>query len=145
MAHIKFQPRAIAMAAVAAIIAALFSVATLAGPRQPGEMIRVLNEQGQPIVGADVLIGSATGKPFANNLMKTDVRGTITITGDWQGPQPVTISADGYLRTTFLNVEPKAHDFQLHSTAAPAQIEIKGATTNFPAFQHDGKVQFGLV
>jgi hypothetical protein len=110
-----------------------------------GEKIRILNEKGQPIAGADVLIGNEAGQPFANNQLKTDINGAITVGSDWQNPQPITISANGYLRTTFLSVTPEAHDFQLRLIDMPTQIEIKGVATGFGDLRRDGKVDFGLV
>jgi hypothetical protein len=110
-----------------------------------GEKIRILNEQGLPIIGADVMVGHESGKPFTNNLLKTDSSGAITVTDEWQSTQPITVSATGYLRTTFLNVEPQANEFQLHTVDVMNQVEIKGTTTSFPEFKRDGKVNFGLV
>ncbi len=110
-----------------------------------GEKIRILNEKGQPIVGADVLIGNDLGQPFTNNQVKTDVNGAITVTADWRTALPITVSANGYLRTTFLNVSPEAHEFQLRVIDMPTQIEIKGVATGFGDLKRDGKVDFSLV
>ena len=120
------------------------SLSTLAVAKS-GEKIRILNEKLQPIAGADVLIVTDPGHPFANNKMKTGQDGTFTITADWSSNQPLTITADGYIKTTFLNVEPASHEFQLHQIDTPNQIEIKGTTTGFGTFKKDGKVNFGLV
>jgi len=145
--HLKTQT---AKALISTALALLGSLAlagqntSVSGPHT-GEKIRVLNDQGLPIVGADVTIGGDPSKPFANLALKTDASGSFTITDAWQTPQPVTIAATGYIQATFLDVAPEAHDFQIHAVDAANQIEIKGTTTNFPEFKKDGKVQFGLV
>lgn len=110
-----------------------------------GDKIRITNEKGQPIAGADVLVGNEPGKPFANNLLHTDVNGNITVTADWKTALPLTVTASGYLRATFLNVAPAPAEFQLHTADVPTQIEIKGRATQFGDLRKDGKVDFGLV
>lgn len=107
--------------------------------------LSVISESGQPIIGADVLIGPKEGTPFINNRLKTDLNGKVDIPPEWITNQPVTISAGGYLAATYLNVAPTDEIFQMHREDAKVSYEVKGQTTNYDSLRKDGKIDFSLV
>lgn len=100
---------------------------------------------GQPLIGAEVLVGMSLNNPFPNNFLTTDIRGQIIIPSNWS-EQPVTISYPGFIRTTYFGVNPGDHIFQLRNSTPTAKYELKGKTTNFGRLNNDDNVaDFGLV
>ena len=68
--------------------------------------ITITDTNGAPIKGAQVMIGSAPNQPFANNVVTTDETGNFKPMRDWNTAQPVTISAHGFVRTTYMSQLP---------------------------------------
>lgn len=60
----------------------------------------VTDSAGNAISGAQILIGSTLGSPFAGNLISTSEDGVFTAPAEWTSAQSVTISAPGYVRAT---------------------------------------------
>lgn len=110
-----------------------------------GAQITVLSEAGQPVIGADVLIGPSEGVPFVDNKLKTDLNGQAAIPTEWVSTQPVTVLAGGYRMATFLNVEPLDVTFQIHREDSKNIMQVSGETTNYDNLRKDGKVDFTLV
>ncbi len=119
------------------------SFAFIAGAQ--AAQLSLLSENGQPVVGADILIGSAEGSPFAGNRLKTDLNGQVTIPAEWQTQLPITITAGGFLTATFLSVPPVDNIFQIHREDAKMAYEVKGDTTGYTNLERDGKVDFSIV
>lgn len=109
------------------------------------QQLSIISEGGQPIIGADILIGPADGTPFANNRLKTDLNGQVNIPVEWSTNQPVTVSAGGHLTATYLDVAPVNEIFKLHFEDANISYEVKGQTTDYDNLRKDGKVNFSLV
>ncbi len=107
--------------------------------------ITIENSLGQPLADASVLIGDTDQKPFANNQLLTNAQGTFTIPPQWQTAEPMTIEANGYITTTFLNVEPTASVYQLNAVDSTTDLPINGQTTGFQNPGQDGKMDFALV
>lgn len=124
------------------VILALFSALTLSANAAE---IRIVNELQQPIAGAEILIGQALNDPFPENLLKTDVNGALKIPAEWDRALPITIEANGYLRTTFIGVLPANRTFQLHRSDSREFLEVSGKTSHYQGIKKDGKVDFGLI
>lgn len=107
--------------------------------------LQVLNENAQPLAGADVLIGYDHNDPYEGNLHKTDVNGAVEIPIKWNKNLPITVTAEGYLPATFLNMPPVDNVLQIHPQDARSAIEVRGETTHFENIKRDGKVDFALV
>jgi hypothetical protein len=106
--------------------------------------IRVVDERGNGIANAKVLVGLSEGA-FPNNILTTDQNGNVSIPAGWTAEQPVTIMADNYIRTTYLRQKPAAKVYRVNTfRTVPAQ-EIKGVTTGYPELKRDDKIDFGLV
>lgn len=138
--HMTYTYR-IKIAAVA-IIGLIISTATTYAN---GAQLLIISENGQPIIGADVLVGPSIGTPFTNNHFQTDLNGQVSIPAEWVAKLPVTISASGHLTATYLNVAPVSETFQVHLEDAKIAYEVKGQTTNYRDLRKDGKVDFSLV
>jgi hypothetical protein len=108
-------------------------------------VLRILNSDGQPIAGASVLIGTEANNPFDGNVFYTDANGNLEIPAQWKMALPITITADGYLTTSFVNLEPRSAQLQLHRSDSRSWMEIKGLTTNYQNVKSDGRVDFSLV
>lgn len=103
--------------------------------------IQILNENLEPVIGADVLIGSAE----PGDKLVTDQNGMVAIPTSWKSAQPVTVSAAGYIKATFLDVQPTDLTLQVHKADQKGVMEVQGDTTNYANLKKDGKVDFALV
>ncbi|WP_413294669.1 hypothetical protein ACLSU7_06100 [Bdellovibrio sp. HCB185ZH] len=100
---------------------------------------------GTPLSNAQVLIGDALNSPFEGNLLTADANGQIEIPAGWTDTQPVTIDAKGYVRQTYMAVNPGAVTFKLRPLNTVNQFEVKGAAQGLPIKNGDGNIDFGLV
>src|SRR4051812_858512 len=69
-------------------------------------VVKVTDEAGNPVPTAQVLIGTELNQPFPNNFVTTTASGEILVPAAWTEPTAVTISAPGYMRTTYLDQLP---------------------------------------
>ena len=120
----------------ALILAPMFAIA--AG------QIRIVNSDGQPISGATVIIGNEVGDDQGRTLV-TDVNGYFPIPEDWKSLQSLSIRAQNYIPTTFLQLEPQAVELQIHRQDSRRYYEVKGNAVGFENIKKDGKVDVGLV
>ena len=104
--------------------------------------LQVVNESGQPIAGASVLVGVSQEKGLQ---LKTDLNGTVILPDDLKSTQPITISAASYLTTTFQDISLENIILQIEREDSRNIIEVRGRTTNFGDLKKDGKVDFALV
>ncbi len=111
----------------------------------PAATITIENSIGQPIANADILIGDTAPKPFADNRERTDAQGAFSVPAQWTTPQMMTIEANGYITTTFLNVAPQSAVYQVNAVDSTSNLAIKGATTGFQHPGRGGKMDFALV
>ncbi len=107
--------------------------------------VQVLNQMNQPVPNAKVLIGSAEGSPFKNNLFVTDKNGYITNAAAWTTVEHVTADAVGYVRQTLLSQQPGQLILKLSPAYLAAQATISGQVTQLPVVDKDKFIDFGLV
>ena len=107
--------------------------------------IQVLNQFGQPIQNAKVLIGSAVGQPFQNNLFVTDKNGSILNLNDWTTNEHVTADAPGFVRQTLLTQQPGHIIIKLNPAQTSTKLTITGQVTQLPIVDRDKNIDFGLV
>ncbi|MCB0386039.1 MAG: hypothetical protein KDD43_11650, partial [Bdellovibrionales bacterium] len=107
--------------------------------------IQFLNEAGQPLVGAKILIGYDINDPFNGNEFVTDTSGLVNIPNDWKAALPVTVVSSGNVRTTYDNVAPTTTTLQVSMAEGQENLEVKGNTTEFGNLPRDGMIDFGLV
>ncbi len=109
-----------------------------------GQII-VTDNTGAPIVDASVLIGVRENVPFPGNLLKTDAKGVVVIPGAWTDPQPVTIEAPAFVRTTWLSQSPTAVVLSPRRKAPAKSFEFKGKTTGYRNLAKDDWLDVGVV
>ncbi len=107
--------------------------------------VQVLNQMNQPISNAKVLIGSAEGSPFKNNLFVTDKNGYIANAAAWTTTEHVTADANGYVRQTLLNQQPGQLILKLSPAYLATPATIGGQVTQLPVVDKDKFIDFGLV
>jgi len=107
--------------------------------------IKVINQFGEPVQGAQILIGDAQGSPFRNNFFKTDSAGRALIPTEWNGPASVTVDAAGYIRQTLLNVAPGDLTLKMSNAFLAQRPEVRGQVTQMPVVNGDKLVDFALV
>ncbi len=110
-----------------------------------GLQLEIIDSQGQPISGATVLIGFAENDPFKGNIFTSNRFGTIEIPTLWKTPLPVTVSANGYLTTTFAGTQPLGRTLTLETAESEQSYELKGDVKGFGNLRRDGKIDVGLV
>lgn len=123
--------------------------ATTDGPAQlqgqDVQTIKVTSLAGQALAGAQILIGPKQGEPFANNLLTADAEGLLPIPKEWTTRTSVTVHHPGFLRVTYLNIDPQSLQFQLRPLENTQQIELSGTTQGFGNLEKNNIVDFGLV
>lgn len=105
---------------------------------------------GRPVAGAQVMIGDAADVPFMGNRLISDVDGRVGLPVSWIDPQPITIEAPGFVRTTYMAVSPSMATLQIRratqqALAQPTSFELKGNTSGFGQLKNDGIFDIGLV
>ncbi|MEQ1723244.1 MAG: carboxypeptidase-like regulatory domain-containing protein [Pseudobdellovibrio sp.] len=107
--------------------------------------IKVINQYGEAVVGAQVLIGDAQGSPFRGNFILTDKSGAAVVPTLWEAPASVTVDAKGYIRQTLLNVKPGNITLKLNSAYLAERAELRGQVTGLPVVNGDKLIDFALV
>ncbi|WP_413560561.1 hypothetical protein [Bdellovibrio sp. HCB209] len=107
--------------------------------------LTITSIDGLALPGAQVLIGDALNSPFEGNFLTADASGQVEIPAAWAGAQPITIQAKGFVRMTYMSVQPGATTFKLRPLNTLNQFEVKGTTTGLPIKNGDGNIDFGLV
>ena len=107
--------------------------------------VKVLNEFGEPLAQAQILIGLAEGRPFTGNFVTTNTLGVAQIPTSWSTAEPVTVEAAGYVRQTILNQMPGDLTIKLNPAYLPVPAEISGAVTSLPVVNGDKMIDFGLM
>jgi len=106
--------------------------------------LQVLDAEGQPVVGAQILIGPRQKVPFEGNYGRTNDQGEFAIPPGWTQAEMVTIDAPGYLRATYMAQNPEPRRFILKKRFE-AEAELGGVTSGHPVVQRDGLVDYALV
>ena len=109
------------------------------------KILTVTDQAGNPLSGADVLIGTAVDQPFTANFMQTDASGTFIAPDAWSSEQIVTISKAGFVRASFFGQTPNGQTYQLRPVPVQPQPELKGTATGFNLKDNDDIMDFALV
>jgi hypothetical protein len=107
--------------------------------------IKVFNQFGEPIEGAQILIGDAQDTPFRGNFLTTNRSGSAVIPAEWTIPASVTVDAAGYIRQTLLNQRPGDISIRLNKAYLPQFAEIRGNVTGLPVQDGDKLIDFALA
>lgn len=110
-----------------------------------GQNYSIVDENQQPISGAQILIGNAINAATQDNFFQADNRGQFAIPVFWTTPQNLTIDAKGFVRVTFMNEKPAARTLVLKKIKPAPTYEVKGSTSGHPIADRDGYVDFSLV
>lgn len=105
----------------------------------------VTDVDGQPIAYAKILIGSKVGSPFVGNFLQADASGAFATPAEWTTPLNVTIDAPGYVRSTFVGVDPARALYTLNFADGQDNLEVTGEATGFGKLKKDGFVDFSLT
>lgn len=105
--------------------------------------LKFINEAGEPLAHAQVLIGSAEGT-FPGNYGQTDENGDFPVPTEWTTTDMVTVDAPGYIRATYMGLEPQTKVFTLKKKFT-SQVQLQGVTSGHPIKTRDGFVDFSLV
>jgi len=109
------------------------------------DRLSVVDEAGQAIPNASILVGFEAGNPFEGNVLTTDASGVASLPADWKDALPVTVQAPGFITSTLPVSLPGELTIQLIKSDAANEFEIKGVATGFPRLVQDGKVDFALM
>lgn len=112
---------------------------------QDDSVITIVDLDGKPLVGAQVLIGPEKDQPFAGNFLVTDAQGQFTAPADWQDAQPVTIQAANRIRITYMEQKPQGQTFKVRRTEGRGAYQLSGTTTGFAPVDRDGLIDFAIV
>lgn len=108
-------------------------------------LITVLNHLGEPLVGAQVLIGWGVDDPFVGNLLMTSSSGQIEVPSEWQDVLPVTVNAHGYTRVTYFSQTPGPLTFKLKIAPNSGYYHIKGQTQGHNIKDYDDWINASLI
>ena len=107
--------------------------------------LTVTDLAGLPLKGAQILIGTEQGKPFADNFITTDAEGHFTAPAEWTDSEPVTFQAPGFVRVTYFGQTAHGQSFQLRPQEGKGHLQLSGQTTGFNVVDGDGLVDFAIV
>lgn len=107
--------------------------------------ITIVDENGNGVSQAEVIIGNKAGDPFAGNVLKTDGSGRLTTPAAWTTALPLTVTHSNHVRTTFQNTAPQNQQLRIAKADGNVTLNVEGMTTGFGPLKEDGKVDFGLV
>lgn len=101
--------------------------------------LTVVDENGMPIAGAEVFLGSQKLNAV------TDSDGYMPIPSSWVGPEDLTIQAVGYIPTTYYQLNPVEQSIALQRLDGNKEFLVNGETTDYGRLRRDGFVDFSLV
>lgn len=108
-------------------------------------LIKIIDENGAPVPGAQVLIGDSQGNPFEKNLIIANDQGELVIPEEWHDSQSLTIHSSGYTRVTYLKQVPTAKAYVIKKSQPEAAFTLSGVNTGFSVINKDGKADFSFV
>jgi len=109
------------------------------------ESLNVINEKGEAITNATILVGFEPGNPFEGNVLTTDGSGVANIPADWKAALPITVQAPGYITSTIPVAVPGELTMQLVKQESAGEFEVRGVASDFGRLVTDGKVDFALM
>lgn len=107
--------------------------------------VAVSDLNGRPIAGAELLFGQSAGIPFSGNTAKTDSAGVAAWPAGWKTELPITITAPGFIRATYLSQKPLPFTFKLRPARSAGGISLAGKTTGFGRLVSNGVLDVSLV
>ncbi len=107
--------------------------------------IKIINQFGEAIKGAQILIGDSQGSPFRNNFLTTDTVGSALVPMEWSAPASVTVDAKGYIRQTLLDVNPGNLTLKMSAAYLTQRPEVRGNVLQLPVVNGDKLIDFALV
>lgn len=108
-------------------------------------LVSVVDENGKPVVGAEVMVGAAANAPSNDNITVTDAAGKFKAPPTWTNEQPVTINAPNFVRATYLKQLPQGQTFAIRKKIPVKEVELNGVTSGYQIKDYDGWVDFGIV
>ena len=117
-------------------------------PLFPVFNLTITDTANNPLEGAQVTIGDAG--PSRGLTLMTDHDGHVAIPQTWRDPQAVTIEAQGFVKATYMALNPAVTTLQVRpqveSIGNPTtRFELKGNSTGFGKLSNDGIFDIGLV
>lgn len=106
---------------------------------------RIVDTGGRVIPNAEILIGSGLDTPFRGNYLRASNAGVFTAPADWKTEQTVTISAPGFIRTSYANQMPVGRNFVLRKLEPTDKYELRGEGTGFQSADLDDKMEFAVM
>lgn len=106
--------------------------------------LQVIDESGQAIGDAEILIGAREGQPFSGNRLRVDADGRVPAPMGWVSAEDVTIQAPGFVRLTHVREEAGEHIYRLKRELKPATV-LSGKTSGFGSLKTDGVLDVSLV
>jgi len=107
--------------------------------------LKIQTENGEPIAKAQVLVGSAQNVPIQENFLSADENGEFAAPSGWTSPLPVTISAPGFLRATYLMQTAHGQVFVLHRLPTQKTYEVTGQTPGIEVEEGNENADFSVV
>lgn len=114
-------------------------------PQPASNQVAVTDLFGRPLPGAEILFGNSAGIPFSANILKTDASGLVIWPTGWKQELPITITAPGFVRATYLSRAPGSYTFPLRPARSVAGIALAGKTTGFGRLVSNGVLDVSLV
>lgn len=108
-------------------------------------MIRVIDENDQPIINASILIGQSVDNPFSGNLLKTNKDGIATAPTDWTNSASVTVDASKYVRQTYVDLPPGDLTVRMSLASDATLTTIQGQITELPVVNGDKLIDYALI
>lgn len=113
--------------------------------RSAAQTVAVTDLKGNPIAGAEVLIGTEVDKPFTANFVQSDAQGLVAVPNDWNNAETITLSAKGFVRTTYMAQQPHGQAFKMRPLPNPAPLELKGNTSGYTLKDGDKLMDFSMM
>lgn len=107
--------------------------------------IKVVNQFGEPIANAQILIGDAQGTPFRGNFITTNAQGMALVPREWTTPASLTVAAQGYVRKTILKQTPANFTIYMSTAYLNQYAEVKGKVNNLPVVDGDKLIDFAMA
>ena len=109
------------------------------------QTIRIMDNNGDPVSHAEVMIGHAIDDPFENNFLVANADGEVQVPQEWTSPLPLTVEALGFIRTSFLARQPGQQDLIIGNDPGYDYLEVRGVTSGFGRIKTDKNIDLSLV
>lgn len=107
------------------------------------DTVQILDDQGQPIAGARILIGPQESSE--NPWLITDEKGRILIPETWVDPLDVTVQAPGFVQITLKDQAPSPLSLSLRKSSQVPSLALKGNVSGITTKDKDGWIDFSVA